>query len=201
MRYTLWSRGRLVGRTDLDIHTVTPTMRQGFIEPTTEGMALLADATAVWRALGEMKRGTRARGDTGANDRDLFQSAVDRRENLDFELRDETGTVFDCDFIRITDLFDLERVTAEMTDTEEEEEAAFQIRLSGLSGKARDEALAGREETNAEIEELMDEMMAEGDEDMMFGSASPPPDTDPRWDTMQYLLQLYLKDTEGKESM
>src|ERR1041385_8272566 len=63
MRYTLWSRGRLVGHTDLDIHTVTSTMRQGFVEPTEDGRAILVDATRVWRAIAEMKRARRARGE------------------------------------------------------------------------------------------------------------------------------------------
>ena len=54
--------GRLLGYTDLDIHTETPTMRQGFIEPTAEGRPLLEDATGVWRAMADRKRAKRARG-------------------------------------------------------------------------------------------------------------------------------------------
>src|SRR3954466_4724480 len=86
MRYTLWSHGRLIGHTDLDIHTITPTMRQGFIEPTAEGVPLLADATGVWRALAEVKRGVRVRGHARPKDDTLVQTAMDRRERLDFEL-------------------------------------------------------------------------------------------------------------------
>src|SRR3954470_17489846 len=59
MRYTLWSRGRLVGHTALDIHTMTCGMRQGFVEPTLEGRQILADATGVWRTMAEVKRGGR----------------------------------------------------------------------------------------------------------------------------------------------
>src|SRR4051812_31479911 len=108
MHYTLWSGSRLVGHTDLDIFTVTPTMRQGFIEPTPEGRQILADATAVWRAMAEVKRGIRARGGAGANDHTLFEEAVLRGEGLDLRLRDETANPFDCDFIRIYDLLDME---------------------------------------------------------------------------------------------
>src|SRR4051812_16317287 len=108
MRYALWSCGRLVGHTDLDVRTVTSTMRQGFIEPTEEGRPVLADATGVWRTMAEVKRGSRARGGPGENDHDLFLAAVQRREDLDLELRDGRGAVFDCDFMRVTDLFDLE---------------------------------------------------------------------------------------------
>ena len=139
MRYALWSRGRLAGHTDLDIRTVSPRMRQGFVEPTLEGRSLLADATGVWRALAEVKRDARARGEPGRNDDALVRAAATRREGLDFELRDEHGVVFECEFIRIYDNFDLENgITDDMNDTEEEEEAAFEIMLSSLSGEARE---------------------------------------------------------------
>lgn len=195
MRYTLWSRGRLVGRTDLDVHTVTPTMRQGFIEPTPDGAPLLANATGVWRALAEVKRDSRARGTPAAHDDSLVLAAIERREQLDFELRDENGRVFDCDVIRVCDLFDLDRgIAEEMSDTEEEEEAEFQIYLSGLSGQPRDDALASRAELFADIEAMVEEMREERDERIMFASAWPPPaPEDPRWETMQYLLQVHLK--------
>jgi hypothetical protein len=201
MRYTLWSRGRIVGQTDLDVHTVTPTMRQGFIEPTPEGAPLLADATGVWRALAEVKRGKRARGETGANDDELILGAMRRREELELELRDENGTLFHCDFIRIYDRFDIDGgVVDEMSDTEEEEEAEFQIRCSSLSGEARDEALAQRAEMDAEIEAMVAEMRAEQDERTMFGSAwPPPPPEDHRWETMQYLLQVGTTGTDWQE--
>jgi hypothetical protein len=200
MRYTLWSRSRLVGHTDLDIHTITPTMREGFIEPTVVGRQLLADATGVWRAMAEAKRGRRARGGVGANDSALIRDAVLRRQGLDLELRDKHGAVFDCEFIRVTDLFDLERVVDEMSDTEEEEEAEFEISLSGLSGQARDDALSRRAETDAEISTAVADMREEQDEGHMFGSAWPPaPPEDPRWETMQYLIQVHVRGDEWDE--
>jgi hypothetical protein len=194
MRYTLWSRGRLVGHTDLDVHTITSTMRQGFVEPTPEGKVALQDATGVWRAMAEVKRGARARGAKGENDIELLQNPVERRESLNLELRDATGNPFECAFIRITDLFDMNAgIVDEMCDTEEEEEAAFQIRLSSLSGAAREEALATRAALNAEIDEMVADIMEERDEQRMYDSDWPPPSAeDPRWDTMQYLLQAHL---------
>ena len=108
MRYTLWSHDTLVGHTDLDIPTVTPNMRQGFVEPTEEGKPLLADATGVWRAIARMKRERRARGDSRENDdHGIVLAAMERREALDLELRDERGAAFECEFIRITDNFDV----------------------------------------------------------------------------------------------
>ena len=189
MRYTLWSRGRLVGHTDLDVQTVTSTMRQGFIEPTEEGRHLLADATGVWRTMAEVKRAARARGGPGDNDGELFLAAVQRREDLEFELRDEHGAPFECAFVRVTDLFDLENgVVDEMDDTEEEREAAFQIRLSALSEEEREAALAERAASDAEIEAMVEEMLEEREED----EASLIPE-DPRFHTMQYLMQVHLK--------
>ena len=194
MRYSLWSCGRIVGYTDLDIHTVTPTMRQGFVEPTADGASVLADATSVWRALAEVRRGARARGESKGTDRTLVEAALQRREGLDLELRDENGIAVDSDFIRIYDLFDIEGgVVDEMSPTEEEEESEFQIRLSALSGEARDEMLSRRAEMEAEVEAMVSEMRAEQNERDLGSTWPPPPPEDPRWDTQQYLLQLYLK--------
>jgi hypothetical protein len=198
MRYTLWSRGRLVGHTDLDIHTFTSSMRQGFVEPTEEGRVLLADATGVWRAIAEVKRATRARGERTASDDMLVLKAMQRREDLDFELRDQQGNVFESEFMRVSDLFDMNNgLVDEMSDTPEEDEAKFEIELSRLSGEARDEAIARRAKLEADIEadvETILTAMQENEEARTLGSAwPPPPPDDPRWDTSQYLLQVHLK--------
>ena len=201
MRYTLWSQGRLVGHTDLDIHTITSTMRQGFVEPTAEGRQVLADATGVWRAIAEVKRDCRAtvRARNAADDALVLES-MNRREGQNLELRDENGALFECAFIRITDLFDMNNgLVDEMSDTEEEQEAAFQIRLSALSGAARDEALADRARSHEEIEAAVAEMLEQCDDDTDGSSWPPPPPEDPRWDTMQYLLQAHLKAPEWEE--
>lgn len=207
MPYTLLSHGRVVGHTDLDIHTVTSTMRQGFVEPTEEGRPLLVDATGVWRAIAEMKRARRARGEGRETDDHTIVEAASRRQyDLDLELRDENGVVFECDFIRITDLFEMNSgLVDEMSETEEEEEAEFQIKLSALSGQERDEALARRaeldESINADVEAILAERQEERDEQEMFGSSWPPsPPEDPRWDTMQYLLQAHLKAPAWEET-
>jgi hypothetical protein len=145
-----------------------------------------------------MKRTSRARGDEpAANDHNLVAVAADRREALHLELRDENGALFECEFIRITDLFDIAGgMVDEMSDSEEEVEAAFQIRLSALSGEARDRATAERAQMNArvqaDIESIMADM-AEEERQNEYDSAWPPrPPEDSRWDTMQYLLQVHL---------
>jgi hypothetical protein len=193
MPYTLWSRGRLVGHTDLDVHTVTPTMRQGFVEPTEEGRALLADATGVWRAMAEVKRDARLRGGAGTNDRALVLNAMDRREELELELRDDSGAMVDYKFIQVSDLFDLDGgVVDAMGDTPEEEEAEFEIYLSSLSETERTEALQDRAALIAEADAMVDEFREEQDERDRSGWPPAPPE-DPRWDFMQYLLRVHVQ--------
>jgi hypothetical protein len=125
-----------------------------------------------------------------------------RREELEFELRDANGARFESDFIRIFDNFDAD-VVDDMCDTEEEEEAEFQIQLSRLPEAEREKALERRAEMKADIEAAVAEML-EGGDDSGFGSAwQPPPPADPRWDTMQYFMQVHVKgpgwedDSEG----
>jgi len=200
MRYSLWSMGRLLGYTDLDIHTETPTMRQGFIEPTAEGRPLLEDATGVWRAMADRKRAERD-GDESSKDDELVTSAMSRREALNLELRDEHDVVLDCDFMRVYDLFDLHAgVVDEMSDTEEEQQADFEIYLSSLSPELGADALAQRAITDAEVEALVAEVLEQREERELLGPGWPPAREDPRWDTMQYHLQVHLKTSFDDDS-
>jgi hypothetical protein len=165
MRYSLWSHNRLLGHTDLDIPCVTKHLMQGFIEPTPEGSRHLPRATGVPRAAsaGLVKNLT----DAERRGRQAeFHAAVSAREELDLELRLEDGTVFPCDFIRVYDLRD-----------------------DWLS----DESLDDDEPLDPELQAAVDADVAAWEEDRRLRSASAPPVEDPRWDTMQYLIQVYLK--------
>ena len=165
MRYSLWSRQRLLGHTDLDIPCVTKHLMQGFIDPTPEGSTLLPWATGVPRAASAGL----VRGLTEAERRGReaeFRAAVSAREELELELRLEDDTVFPCDFIRVYDL-----------------------RENVLS----DELLDDDEPLDAETQAEIDADVAAWEEERRWGSAWPPPMEDPRWDTMQYLIQVYLK--------
>jgi len=187
MRYTLWSHGILVGHTDLDIHTITPTMRQGFIEPTPEGMAALADATGVQRAIADNRRSCRARGggELLRGDLELFRSACDRREAVNFELRDENGELFECEFMRVWDWQEMN--SPQWRDDERWESERW---LEGLDRARRAEL----EAEFAEDEELIEELIEDQERDEMFQSSWAPDDEpDPRWDTMRYHLQVHLK--------
>jgi hypothetical protein len=128
-------------------------------------------------------------------DGDPVRTAMDRRELLRLQLRDERGDVFDCESIRIYDLMD---DVDEMNDTEEEEQAAFEIYVSSLEPEERAEALAQRAADQAEIEEFAALWLEERKEREMLNSDWPPPaPEDPRWDTMQYHLQVHLKHCFG----
>lgn len=177
MPYTLWSHGRLVGHTDLDIPCVQDHIRQGFIEPTEEGRRILVDATGVPAVMAEGRRGRR----DGTKDDDTvmaeFSAACDRREALELELRDEDGARFECDFIRVYDLQDqslhddvfdaeldetLEPVSEEERQADDDERAAFERDLAVL------------------LEDVEDK----------YGSSWSPPDE--RWETMQYHMVVFL---------
>ena len=123
-----------------------------------------------------------------------------RREAVNLELRDEAGVVFECQYMRVYDLFDMNSgLLEDMHDTEEEEQAKFEIYLSRLSPEQRAEALAQRAESDAEIEEAVAELHEEREEQELYGSAWPQPEEDPRWDTMQYHLQVYLRSCVGED--
>src|SRR4051812_9118174 len=101
MRYSLWSRGQLIGHTDLDIECISPDLRMGFLEPTDEGKQAILDATGVHAVCA--KRPSSWRDDPDPEYLEEFQAACARREALDLELRDEAGAVFRCAYMRITD--------------------------------------------------------------------------------------------------
>ena len=167
MSYTLWSRDRLLGHTDLDIPCVQDFIRQGFIEPTDLGNRLLPDATGVPRACAASERAARAAGKRWP-ERDLteFRRACARREALDLELRDETGERFTYEFLRVYDLQD----------------------RSGDDFEDDDEPLSP--EVEAAIAEEVAEISESFEEDV-YGSSWPPPDS--RWETMRYHVMVHLR--------
>src|SRR3954463_4848253 len=103
MTYSLWSRGTLIGHTDLDLPHVQDYMLMGFVEPTDAGRSALIDATGVPPACARLRAMERRGGGSDLSD---FVSACDRREALEGELRDEAGGVFPCAGMRIYDLRD-----------------------------------------------------------------------------------------------
>ncbi len=189
MRYTLWSQGRLIGHTDLDIHTVSPSLRQGFIEPTDGADSVLRDATGVPRAIAATRR-MRREGVAARTRDELFAAAYNRREALDLQLRDENGAEFECDFMRVWDLPALDCTD----DMEDEADVADSC--------ATDDQLTSDKPWSDDLEsdiELIDEWIEDRENEEVYHSAwPPPPPPDDRWNTMRYLLQVFLK-TSGEE--
>ena len=167
MHYTLWSRGRLLGHTDLDIPCVQSSIRQGFIEPTEIGRRLLPDATGVPRACAAIHRAAQRAGKR-SDEADLteFMKACARREALALELRDESGQRFEYEWLRVYDHQD----------------------RSGDDLDYDDEPLSP--EAEAAIAEDVAAIMESLEEDL-YASLWPPPD--PRWDTTQYHVMVHLQ--------
>jgi len=96
MRYTLWSRGRLVGETDLEFIFRVNGLRCGWLHPTEVGDRLMAAATGVPpRSLVMIGPDATARAD--------LLSAVDQEEALELQLRGPSGAVIATESIGIVD--------------------------------------------------------------------------------------------------
>jgi hypothetical protein len=98
MQYTLWSRGRLLGETDLGFIYRENGFRCGWLHPNERGERLVPMATGVSPALRvEWIIGPDA---TASAD---VQPAIDQEEALELELRRPDGTVIATESIGIVD--------------------------------------------------------------------------------------------------
>ena len=169
MRYSLWSHNRLLGHTDLDIPCVTTHLMQGFIDPTPDGSKYLPRATGVPRAASAGLARNLSEAERRGRQAE-FLAACSAREELDLELRLEDGSVFPCDFIRVYDLRD---------------------------DWLADESVDDDDPLDPEIEAEIEAEVEAWEEERRWGSAWPPPiPADPRWDTMQYHIQVFLKGSD-----
>lgn len=173
MRYALWSHGRLLGHTNLDLDCHQDGFIHGFLDETLEGRQILPDATGVAAVCARRPRAAIG-GEFDHAYLDEFERAVERREALDLELRDEAGAAFEHDFIRVSDLFD----TAYDRGRDE-------------NGDDQSDCDDEDVELDADLLAEIDELRRSFGESERYGSAWPPPD--PRWETTQYYLQVYLK--------
>ena len=177
MRYSLWSHNRLVAHTALDIPCVQDHLRQGFLDPTPEGQRLLVDATGVFAICARRPRNF---SEWSKDDAYLaaFTRAVERREALDLVLRDEAGAIFECDFIRVYDLYDLSR-QIDADDDSDEREAPWL------------DPLDEEDEIDSDLVTEMEEDWSTTDDLDLYTPGWIPHDE--RWDTMQYHIQVFLK--------
>jgi len=174
MPYTLWSHGRLVGHTELDIPCVQSHIMQGFIEPTEAGRALLADAAGVPAVCAALERARKKSG--AAHDEaaglESFRIACDRREALHLELRDEDGNGVAVEWIQVNDI--QSDPYADIDDDDDEE----------LD-----------EELQAEIDATIAEWKSRFEGEEWKGEPEP----DPRWETMQYYCMVYLPGSMNRD--
>ena len=173
MRYTVWSRGRLVGYTALDLAHVRDRVRMGFIEPTEDGKRLLPDATGVPAAALALARAARRaahRRDASLTEFADFRAACDRREALRLELRDDAGVVFPCEWIEVDDIDD-HSCLDETFDLDDDE--------------SLDPELEAAIDHDAELVESY----FDRDDDDHASSWDPP---DERWETTRYHMTVHL---------
>jgi hypothetical protein len=130
VRYTLWSRGRLLGKTDLGFVFRPNGFRCGWFYPTALGDRLMPVATGVAPALRTMCM--IGRDPTAEAD---LQSAVDQEAALQLELRGPDGAVIATKDIGIVDThYLLELARADVREEDErfpEEEASVAEMLEG----------------------------------------------------------------------
>jgi hypothetical protein len=98
VQYKLWSRGRLLGETDLGFIYRENGHRTGWLHPNELGQRLMPEATGVAPAM-------RIEWILGSDEtaRADIQSAADREEALALELRRADGTVIPTEHIAIID--------------------------------------------------------------------------------------------------
>ncbi|HEX6533439.1 MAG TPA: hypothetical protein VF041_02510 [Gemmatimonadaceae bacterium] len=133
MPYTLWSRNRLLGETDLDFVYREDRFRCGWLHPSDLGERLMPTATGVAPAL----RAMWALGPDATARADVL-SAVDQEQALELELRGPDGAVIPTESIAIIDTHHLLSIARQAPEPEElldeldaEEEAEIEALLAG----------------------------------------------------------------------
>jgi hypothetical protein len=122
MPYTLWSRGRLLGETDLGFVQVYSNMRMGWFHPSPQGETLMSVLTGTGPALKKVGRLMRSPvraamrkpsdHDDGEWPRDIrattayadLVSSVDELEAMELELRDPEGMRVESEHVGIDDI-------------------------------------------------------------------------------------------------
>ncbi|HEY4132746.1 MAG TPA: hypothetical protein VGM50_19185 [Gemmatimonadaceae bacterium] len=141
MLYTVWSRGRLLGESELEYARYAPLSRGGGFWPTVAGAKLMPVVTGVRTTsvvLGRKSRElTRADGtppDSGPEFESYmietteyadYIAAIDRLNALELELRDPHGNVVPNEWVDIRDMDFLSDL--EMREVEAEDEASMLV--------------------------------------------------------------------------
>jgi hypothetical protein len=110
MRYTVWSHGQLAGESDLSFASGDDNVRHGQFIPSEKGAALMPVLTAVPAAAMALARAAKRIASDGASRYERLteyadmMAAIDRREALGLELRDDTGRTIETEWIDIRDI-------------------------------------------------------------------------------------------------
>lgn len=121
MPYTLWSRGRLLGETDLGFVQVFANHRMGWFRPSPQGEALMPVLTGpgpALKAVGKLMRDpvrsairSREADTPGEYPSDIrttteyadLVSSVDELESMELQLRDPDGAIMEIEHLGIDD--------------------------------------------------------------------------------------------------
>lgn len=133
MPYTVWSRGRLIGETDLEFPPVIDVQRSGHFHPTVEGervMELIASPLPAMRAY--LHRNARDAKDRGFVLDELQRSALfadlaevfQHTQALELELRRDDGSVVPTDDIGFQDTHCLQALGEAMLEGADQAEDA-----------------------------------------------------------------------------
>ena len=125
MPYTLWSKGRLIGQTDLDFIANTAETKMGWFHPTEFGEQVMDVMTEPSRVISGWERG----GDVDAIRTDLT-AAADRIEGLALELVSPEGQVLPVKDIGFNDTHRLLALAAEYENEFEDEEISEELEAS-----------------------------------------------------------------------
>jgi hypothetical protein len=173
VRYTVWSRGRLIGETDLGFIRLINQSRSGWFHPNTEGersMPVIASVLPAMRAYLH-RDAVDAQGDSlvqpALHGSTLFADlaeAFQHLRSLDLELRREDGTVVPTSDIGIQDTHQLVELPAlDDEDDEDDVDAAnWDADDELFEATGRDLQLEADIEADAELIEQALEACAEG---------------------------------------
>jgi hypothetical protein len=122
MSYTVWSRGRLLGETDLGFVQIYSNMRMGWFRPSPDGEKLMSVLTGTGPALKKVGRllsnplraAMRAPADEDGDEwpRDIRRttayadlvSSIDELESMELQLWDPSGNVLETEYLGIDDV-------------------------------------------------------------------------------------------------
>jgi hypothetical protein len=143
MTYFLWSRGRLLGSSELEFVRCIPLHRMGTIQPADGAAHLLETASGTSPALHELMR-RRGRPDAAGRDKqtlDLmneavrasteyadFSAALHYESSLALELRRQDGSLVPTVWVAVTDTHHLLRLAHEI-ETEEDDDTPIDPKL------------------------------------------------------------------------